>query len=69
MLWFPLTGENCIIIVAGANLKMTKEKVEAAESMIKSSSVLVCQGEITMEATLAALVMARKHKGKFNVLI
>lgn len=48
---------------------MTKEKVEAAESMIKSSSVLVCQGEITMEATLAALVMARKHKGKFNVLI
>ncbi|XP_042890105.1 ribokinase-like [Penaeus japonicus] len=58
------SGENCIIIVAGANLKMTKKEVEKAEGMIKSSSVLVCQGEITMEATLAALLMARKHNVK-----
>ncbi|XP_047494006.1 ribokinase-like [Penaeus chinensis] len=62
------SGENCIIIVAGANLKMTKKEVEAAESMVKKSSVLVCQGEITMEATLAALVMARKHQGKLDIL-
>lgn len=68
-MWFSLIGENCIIIVAGANLKMTKKEVEAAESMVKSSSVLVCQGEITMEATLAALVMARKHQGKLNIFI
>lgn len=57
-------GENCIIIVAGANLKMTAANVEKAEPLIKESCVVVCQGEITMEATLAALTMARKYNVK-----
>ncbi|XP_042205356.1 ribokinase-like isoform X2 [Homarus americanus] len=54
-------GDNCIIIIAGANLKMTAANIEKAEKMVKESTVVVCQGEITSEATLAALVMARKH--------
>lgn len=58
------SGENCIIIVAGANLKMTPEDVMLAEEIIKLSSVVVCQGEITMEATLTALTLARKHNVK-----
>ncbi|XP_068204544.1 ribokinase [Palaemon carinicauda] len=58
------SGENCIIIVAGANLKMTSSNVLEAEDIIKNSCVVVCQGEITMEATLTALTLARKHKVK-----
>ncbi|KAK7070441.1 hypothetical protein SK128_007711 [Halocaridina rubra] len=56
------SGENCIIIVAGANLKMSVEDVAKAEEAIMHASVVVCQGEITMEATLAALKLARKYK-------
>lgn len=55
-------GENCIVIVAGANLKMTPSDVEQAEGVIQGASVLVCQGEITPAATLAALRLAQKHK-------
>lgn len=58
------TGENCIIIVAGANLKITQRDVEKAEELIKGSAVVVCQGEISMEATLTALKLARKHGGE-----
>ncbi|KAG0697397.1 Ribokinase [Chionoecetes opilio] len=57
-------GENCIIIVAGANLKMTPGDVERAEAMIRGASVVVCQGEITPAATLTALRLARTHKVK-----
>lgn len=63
---FYVLGENCIIIVAGANLKMTPSIVEQAEGVIRSASVVVCQGEITPAATLTALRLARKHKGDFN---
>lgn len=58
------TGENCIIIVAGANLKLTSSNVEQAEDVIKDASVLVCQGEITPAATLTALRLARSHEVK-----
>ncbi|XP_064108549.1 ribokinase-like [Macrobrachium nipponense] len=58
------SGENCIIIVAGANLKMTPADVLKAEDIIKDACVMVCQGEITMEATLTALTLARKFKVK-----
>lgn len=58
-----IPGENCIIIVAGANLKMTPSDVKQAEDVIQGASVVVCQGEITPAATLTALRLARKHKG------
>lgn len=58
------SGENCIIIVAGANLKMTPADVLKAEDIIRNACVMVCQGEITMEATLTALTLARKFKVK-----
>ncbi|CAL4065951.1 unnamed protein product [Meganyctiphanes norvegica] len=58
------SGENCIIIVAGANLKMSVEDIKNAEKMISEASIVVCQGEITMEATKAALVTARRYKVK-----
>ncbi|GFN99006.1 ribokinase [Plakobranchus ocellatus] len=57
-------GANCIIIVPGANNSLTTEDVEAAEETIKSSKVLVCQNEISLDVTLAALKLARKQTVK-----
>lgn len=62
---FPLlSGENCIVTVAGANMKMTPSAVEQAEGVIQGASVMVCQAEITPAATLTALRLAQKHKGE-----
>ncbi|KAF2368058.1 Ribokinase [Trinorchestia longiramus] len=54
-------GENCIIIVPGANRLITVEDVDAASDVIKTAKVLVCQNEISFEATKAALILARKN--------
>lgn len=52
-------GGNCIVIVAGANLLLTAAEVEAARPLIEAAKVVVCQLEVTNEATLAALRLAR----------
>lgn len=57
-------GSSAIVIVSGANLLLTPEEVTAAEEVIKSAKVMVCQLEVTQEATLAALRLAKQHKGK-----
>ncbi|XP_076049148.1 ribokinase [Oratosquilla oratoria] len=54
-------GENSIVIVAGANLKMTVDDVHEAEALLQEAKLVVCQGEISMEATLATLKSAQKH--------
>ncbi|KAL7639203.1 UNVERIFIED_CONTAM: hypothetical protein RMT77_010737 [Armadillidium vulgare] len=55
-------GENSIIIVGGANQKMTINDVLKAESVIKNSKVVVCQGEIAEASTKMALSLGRKHE-------
>lgn len=57
-------GHNCIVIVNGANEHLLLEDVERAESLIAKSSVLVCQLESNLQATLAALKLAQKHHVK-----
>ncbi|XP_005102957.1 ribokinase [Aplysia californica] len=57
-------GSNCIIIVPGANDLLTVSDVEAAEDLIKSSKVLVCQNEIPSVISLAAMKSASNHKVK-----
>ena len=52
-------GQNTIIIVGGANELLSPEDVNAARSVIESAQVLICQLEIPLETTLAALRMAR----------
>ena len=64
-----LSGQNSIVIVAGANLLLNEKDLVLAEDLIKSSKVLVCQLEIPHETTLAALKMARKHCGKNHALV
>lgn len=53
------TGQNDIVVIAGANGLVTAADVEAARKAIAGTQVLLCQMEIPMEANLAALRIAR----------
>ncbi|MSO21650.1 MAG: ribokinase [Acidobacteria bacterium] len=53
-------GENSITIVAGANDLLTEADIEAARPVIASAQVLICQLEIPLETTLAALRLAHE---------
>ena len=61
-----VAGENRIIIVPGANLRITAEDVENAEDLIKRSKVLLCQNEVSQNATVCALRLARKLGGEMK---
>jgi ribokinase len=54
-------GHNAIIIVTGANDLLTEEEIEAARPVIAAAQMLVCQLEIPVEITLAALRIARQE--------
>lgn len=54
-------GHNAIIIVTGANDLLTADEIETARPAIRASQVLVCQLEIPLEVTLAALRAARQE--------
>jgi ribokinase len=54
-------GHNAIIIVTGANDLLTPAEIEAARPAIKAAQILVCQLEIPLETTLAALRIAREE--------
>ncbi len=53
-------GRNSIIIVTGANDLLSAEEIEAARPEIAASHVLVCQLEIPLEISVAALRLARE---------
>lgn len=54
-------GENSIIIVAGANGRLTPADVEASSQAIASADVLLLQLEVPMETVEAAVRVARRH--------
>ncbi|NOZ49397.1 MAG: ribokinase [Chloroflexi bacterium] len=54
-------GHNSIIIVTGANDLLTEAEIEAARPSIAAAQILVCQLEIPLEITLAALRVARQE--------
>jgi ribokinase len=54
-------GRNTIIIVTGANDLLSTEDLERARPAISASAVLVCQLELPVETTLAALRIAREE--------
>jgi ribokinase len=54
-------GGNAIVIVPGANGLLTAREVDAARPAIAGSGMLVCQLEVPVEATLAALRLAREE--------
>lgn len=53
-------GENCIVIVPGANDCLSPKHVITASELIKNATVLLCQFETPLDVTLHAL---RIHKG------
>ena len=55
-------GHNSIIIVTGANDLLTEEEIEAARPAIASAQILVCQLEVPLKVTLAAMRVAREEK-------
>lgn len=61
-------GENSIVIVSGANDKLSPADVEKAESLISSAAVVICQLEVPPKTTLAALALAKKHGGNWMLL-
>jgi ribokinase len=54
-------GHNAIIIVTGANDELTPEEIEAARPVVAAAQIVVCQLEIPVEITLAALRIARQE--------
>lgn len=54
-------GDNAIVIVTGANDRLTAADAERAREAIAGADVLVCQLEIPHEVTLAALRIAREE--------
>ncbi|XP_048047918.1 ribokinase isoform X2 [Megalobrama amblycephala] len=58
------TGENAIVIVAGANMLLGQEELQRAQSAIVNAKVLICQLEINPDASLQALRMAKENHVK-----
>jgi len=52
-------AENTIVVVAGANGKLSPADVRVAASAIKSADALLCQLETPIDATLEAFRLAR----------
>lgn len=52
-------GRNVIVIVPGANMGLTPADVDRAKDVITSAAVLICQLEVPVETTLAALRAGR----------
>lgn len=56
-------GENSIVIASGANDQLSPADIQKAESLISSAAVVICQLEVPLETSLAALALAKKHGG------
>jgi ribokinase len=55
------TGENTIVVVLGANMRVSPADVDAAAAAVAGADVLLAQLEIPTDATAHALRLARQH--------
>ncbi|XP_069092324.1 ribokinase isoform X2 [Pleurodeles waltl] len=58
------TGQNAIVIVAGANLLLDSKDLERASAAICGAKVMVCQLEITPAISLEVLKLAHANRVK-----
>ncbi|MCK4502978.1 MAG: ribokinase, partial [Desulfuromonadales bacterium] len=58
-------GNNCIVVVPGANHELCNQDLEAAKSMIQSSGAVVCQLEIPISTVEFAAELAVKNNVPF----
>jgi ribokinase len=61
------SGQNNIVLASGANMRVTAADMEAAESVIAGSSMLLTQLETPVPAVQRAVELAKKH-GVITVL-
>lgn len=54
-------GDNSIVIVTGATERLTPADVERARAALANADVVVCQLEVPLDVTLAALRVAREE--------
>jgi ribokinase len=55
-------GDNILAVAPGANLRLSPDDVQRAESAIAAADVLVVQLETPVETVRHALTLARRHK-------
>jgi len=60
-------GENSIVLIPGANDKLSRADVDAHEDILSSAKALIAQFEIPMETNIHSLEMARRH-GKLTIV-
>jgi ribokinase len=53
------SAQNCIIVAAGANARLSPEDVRGAAAAIEAADALLCQLEVPLETTLEALSIAK----------
>lgn len=58
------TGENCIVVAAGANAEVSPEQVAAATATVPNGAVFVTQLEIPLDAVRAVAEAARSRSGR-----
>jgi ribokinase len=54
-------GQNCIVVIPGANGLVTPTDIESAEFIIACANVLLLQLEIPVDAVITAINIARRH--------
>ena len=64
-----IVGVNAIVIVAGANMKLSVDDIKNAEEVISKAKVVLCQLEIDQNVTLAAIQLAKQYNGWYNVVV
>ncbi|MDF2613340.1 MAG: rbsK [Clostridia bacterium] len=60
-------GDNSIIVVPGANFKLTPEDVDDAEVVIKNSDIMIAQLEVPIDTIKYAFKKAKEY-GKYTIL-
>ena len=61
MIWLNAQGENCIVVIAGANAALDVAAVEAQAADIAGAGMLLMQLETPLEGVMRAAQIARAH--------
>jgi len=62
------SGENCIVVIPGANNLITPEEVRKSSALIHNAKVLLVQLEIPLESTIEALKVAKENPNVITIL-
>eukprot|EP00949_MAST-11_sp_MAST-11-sp1_P003157 g3157.t1 len=67
-IWVNDEGENSIVIIGGANDKLSAEHIDAACSVLEDAHIVMTQLEISVDTTAHAMQLAHK-KGRHSLTI